>query len=74
MAHPLALTPQLLGERDELVVCRSLSKAHCLLGARIGYAHTSAGYADRLRQHRLPYAVSALAAHSRTSRPRFAAR
>lgn len=62
MAHPLALTPQLLEERDELVVCRSLSKAHCLLGARIGYALTSAGYADRLRRHRLPYAVGALAA------------
>ncbi|MEV6689854.1 aminotransferase class I/II-fold pyridoxal phosphate-dependent enzyme [Micromonospora sp. NPDC051196] len=62
MAHPLSLTPRLLEERDELVVCRSLSKAHCLLGARVGYAVTSAGYADRLRRHRLPYAVSALAA------------
>lgn len=62
MAHPLSLTPRLLEERDKLVVCRSLSKAHCLLGARVGYAVTSASYADRLRRHRLPYAVSALAA------------
>ncbi|WP_309227354.1 aminotransferase class I/II-fold pyridoxal phosphate-dependent enzyme [Micromonospora thermarum] len=62
MARPLALTPRLLEERDELVVCRSLSKAHCLLGARVGYAITNSGYADRLRRHRLPYAVSALAA------------
>ncbi|WP_204038545.1 aminotransferase class I/II-fold pyridoxal phosphate-dependent enzyme, partial [Micromonospora qiuiae] len=62
MAQPLTLTPRLLEERDELVVCRSLSKAQCLLGARVGYAVTSAGYAGRLRRHRLPYAVSALAA------------
>ncbi|MEU6022648.1 aminotransferase class I/II-fold pyridoxal phosphate-dependent enzyme [Micromonospora sp. NPDC047134] len=62
MAQPLALTSRLLEERDELVVCRSLSKAHCLLGARVGYAVTSATYAGRLRRHRLPYAVSALAA------------
>lgn len=61
MAHPLALTSQLLEERDELVVCRSLSKAHCLLGARVGYVVTNAAYADRLRRHQLPYGVNSLA-------------
>jgi histidinol-phosphate/aromatic aminotransferase/cobyric acid decarboxylase-like protein len=61
MAHPLTLTSQLLEERDELVVCRSLSKAHCLLGARVGYAVTSAAYASRLRRHQLPYGMSSLA-------------
>jgi histidinol-phosphate/aromatic aminotransferase/cobyric acid decarboxylase-like protein len=61
MAQPVGVTPQLLEERGELVVCRSLSKAHCLLGARVGYALTSAAYAARLRQHQLPYGVSSLA-------------
>ena len=57
MPHPITVTPQLLEERGELVVCRSLSKAYCLLGARVGYALTSATYADRLRRHQLPYGV-----------------
>ena len=61
MSHPVAVTPQLLEERGELVVCRSLSKAHCLLGARVGYALTSAAYAGRLRRHQLPYGISSLA-------------
>lgn len=61
MAQPVAVTPQLLEERGDLVVCRSLSKAHCLLGARVGYALTSAAYAARLRRHQLPYGLSSLA-------------
>ncbi|GIE92486.1 aminotransferase class I/II-fold pyridoxal phosphate-dependent enzyme [Actinoplanes regularis] len=61
MAQPVVVTPQLLEERGDLVVCRSLSKAHCLLGARVGYALTSAAYASRLRRQRLPYGLSSLA-------------
>ena len=61
MKHPATVTPQLLERRGELVVCRSLSKAHCLLGARVGYAMTSAAYAARLRRYQLPYGISSLA-------------
>lgn len=61
MTHPVEVTPQLLQEHGDLVVCRSLSKAHCLLGARVGYAMTSAAYAERLRRHQLPYGISSLA-------------
>lgn len=58
MQTPMTLSSALVEHYDALVVCRSLSKAHCLLGARIGYAVTNAAYADRLRRHRLPYAVT----------------
>lgn len=54
------LTADLIERYGTVVVCRSLSKAHCLLGARVGYAVTSAANADRLRHHRLPYAVNSL--------------
>lgn len=60
MARPMRLTANMIEGYDGLVVCRSLSKAHGLLGARIGYAITSAGYAARLRCHRLPYAINSL--------------
>lgn len=43
------------------MACGTLSKAHCLLGARVGYALTATVTAKRLRQQRLPYALDALA-------------
>ncbi|MEV4716662.1 hypothetical protein AB0J94_05630 [Micromonospora noduli] len=47
MAHPLALTPRPIQERDDLVVCRSPFEAHVTFGARVDHASTP-GNAGRL--------------------------
>lgn len=62
MSRPVALTAELVEQHDGLVVCRSLSKVRGLLGARIGYAITSALYAARLRRRRPPYSINPLSA------------
>ncbi|MDS1271620.1 aminotransferase class I/II-fold pyridoxal phosphate-dependent enzyme [Lipingzhangella sp. LS1_29] len=46
---------------SEIVAVGTLSKAHCLLGARVGYVLTATATAARLCQQRLPYALAALA-------------
>ncbi|MCT2590524.1 aminotransferase class I/II-fold pyridoxal phosphate-dependent enzyme [Streptomyces sp. N2-109] len=55
-----ALT-QLLDSDPRVVITGSLSKAHCLLGARVGYALAAASLAERLRSRQLPYAMDSLA-------------
>lgn len=55
---PSALT--LLGERDRLVVSRTMSKAFAFAGARVGYLAADATLIDALRLVRLPYHLSAL--------------
>ncbi|MBB1242507.1 aminotransferase class I/II-fold pyridoxal phosphate-dependent enzyme [Streptomyces durbertensis] len=58
---------RLLSHYPRTVLFGSMSKAHCLLGARVGYALAAAPLADRLRSQRLPYAMDSLAlaaAHS----------
>jgi len=59
--QPPRLTPGLLEAHPQVAFCRSLSKAHCLLGARVGYALTAGAPAAELRTQRLPYAVDSLA-------------
>jgi len=53
--------PTLLALDPRIVVCRSFSKAHYLLGARVGYAVCHRDLAAELRSGRLPYAMSSLA-------------
>ena len=55
---PSALT--LLGERERLVVSRTMSKAFAFAGARVGYLAADATLIDALRLVRLPYHLSAL--------------
>lgn len=60
MDHPPSASA-LLSRHRAAVLLGSLSKADCLLGARIGYALTSVHLAARLREMRLPYAIDSLA-------------
>ncbi|GAA1862437.1 aminotransferase class I/II-fold pyridoxal phosphate-dependent enzyme [Myceligenerans crystallogenes] len=65
--EPLPSTAELLQLHPNTLVCRSFSKTHCLLGARIGYGVARRDLANRLRAERLPYALSAMtlaAAHA----------
>ncbi|MEH3088240.1 MAG: histidinol-phosphate transaminase [Microbacterium arborescens] len=50
----------LLGERERLVVSRTMSKAFAFAGARVGYLAADATLIDALRLVRLPYHLSAL--------------
>lgn len=49
---------ELLANRPRLVVSRTMSKAFCLAGGRLGYLVTSTDIADALRLVRLPYHLS----------------
>lgn len=55
---PSALT--LLPGRERLIVCRTMSKAFALAGARLGYLAAAPEITDALRLVRLPYHLSAL--------------
>ncbi|MGW7522994.1 aminotransferase class I/II-fold pyridoxal phosphate-dependent enzyme [Streptomyces sp. NPDC054783] len=64
---PIESASRLLSRYPRAVLFRSMSKAHCLLGARVGYALAATRLADRLRFQRLPYTMDSLAlaaAHS----------
>lgn len=61
MASPPTLSAELLDGHPNVLLCGSLSKAHCLLGARVGYGVTAAPLAAQLRHQRLPYAIDVLA-------------
>jgi histidinol-phosphate aminotransferase len=50
----------LLAEHRRLVVCRTMSKAFALAGARLGYLAAAPEVCDALRLVRLPYHLSAL--------------
>lgn len=52
---------RLLAAHPRALICGSLSKAQCLLGARVGYALADDGMAAQLRRQRLPYAMDSLA-------------
>ncbi|MDT0300602.1 aminotransferase class I/II-fold pyridoxal phosphate-dependent enzyme [Streptomonospora wellingtoniae] len=58
---PPRIDADLLDDYPEVVAFGTLSKAHCLLGARVGYGLTAAPLATRLREQRLPYGIDALA-------------
>jgi Aminotransferase class I and II len=67
MRMPIAPASRLLSRYPRTVLFGSMSKAHCLLGARVGYALAATSLADRLRSQRLPYTMDSLAlaaAHS----------
>jgi histidinol-phosphate aminotransferase len=51
---------ELLGERRNLVVTRTMSKAFALAGARLGYLAAAPEICDALRVVRLPYHLSAV--------------
>lgn len=47
---------------DNVVMLHSLTKQCCVPGLRVGYVTACAGMISRLRRHRMPWAVNALAA------------
>lgn len=47
---------------DNAVMLHSLTKQCCVPGLRVGYVTACAGIISRLRRHRMPWAVNALAA------------
>jgi histidinol-phosphate aminotransferase len=51
----------LLGERPNVVVLRTFSKAYGLAGLRVGYCVGPAGIAAHVRKTQIPFSVSALA-------------
>ncbi len=51
---------ELLPDHPNLVVCRTMSKAFALAGARLGYLAASREVCDALRVVRLPYHLSAV--------------
>jgi histidinol-phosphate aminotransferase len=51
----------LLGERDDVAVLRTFSKAFGLAGVRLGYALTPPAWADAYRRVNTPFAASELA-------------
>jgi histidinol-phosphate aminotransferase len=51
---------ELLPDHPNLVVCRTMSKAFALAGARLGYLAASRQVCDALRLVRLPYHLSAV--------------
>jgi histidinol-phosphate aminotransferase len=55
---PSALT--LLPGRERLIVCRTMSKAFALAGARLGYLAADPAVGDALRLVRMPYHLSSL--------------
>jgi histidinol-phosphate/aromatic aminotransferase/cobyric acid decarboxylase-like protein len=64
---PIEPASLLLSRYPRAVLFGSMSKAHCLLGARAGYALAATPLASRLRSQRLPYTMDSLAlaaAHS----------
>ncbi len=67
---PSALT--LLGERERLVVSRTMSKAFAFAGARVGYLAADPTLIDALRLVRLPYHLSALTQAAATAALRHA--
>ncbi|SCE69338.1 hypothetical protein GA0074696_0270 [Micromonospora purpureochromogenes] len=73
MAHPLALTPRLIEERDDLMVCRPPFKAHFTFGARVDHASTN-GNADRLLRVPATTAAQAPLDDGRSSRSSIAAK
>ena len=52
---------ELLGDRPNVVVTRTFSKAYALAGLRVGYAIASADVAAAVRKCQVPFSVSALA-------------
>lgn len=56
---PDALT--LLGDRPNVVVLRTFSKAYGLAGLRVGYCVGPPGIAEHVRKTQIPFSVSALA-------------
>lgn len=51
----------LVRSNERVVACGSMSKAYCLLGARVGYVLAPLHVADALRAQRLPYSMDSLA-------------
>lgn len=45
----------LLGERENLIICRTFSKIYGMAGLRLGYALTSPGIAERLRGYLMSF-------------------
>jgi len=52
---------ELLGDRSNVVVTRTFSKAYALAGLRVGYAIASPDVAAAVRKCQVPFSVSALA-------------
>jgi histidinol-phosphate aminotransferase len=52
---------ELLGERDDVAVVRTFSKAYGLAGMRLGYAVTPESWADAFARVNTPFAVTTLA-------------
>jgi len=52
---------ELLGDRPNVVVTRTFSKAYALAGLRVGYAIASPDVAAAVRKCQIPFSVSALA-------------
>jgi histidinol-phosphate aminotransferase len=52
---------ELLGDRPNVVVTRTFSKAYALAGLRVGYAIASSDVAAAVRKCQVPFSVSALA-------------
>jgi histidinol-phosphate aminotransferase len=52
---------ELLGDRPNVVVTRTFSKAYALAGLRVGYAIASPEVASAVRKCQVPFSVSALA-------------
>ena len=52
---------QLLGDRPNVVVTRTFSKAYALAGLRVGYAIAAPDVAAAIRKCQVPFSVSALA-------------
>ena len=55
---------ELLGDRPNVVVTRTFSKAYALAGLRVGYAIASPDVAAAVRKCQVPFSVSALAQES----------
>jgi threonine-phosphate decarboxylase len=50
-----------LGRYENLVILRSLTKSFALAGLRVGYACASPSVIEKLKRHRIPWNVNALA-------------
>ncbi|MBE4739064.1 MULTISPECIES: histidinol-phosphate transaminase [Streptomyces] len=56
----------LLGDRPNVVVLRTFSKAYGLAGLRVGYCVAPPGIAEHVRKTQIPFSVSALAQEAAT--------
>lgn len=56
-----ASIPALIATYHNMVICRTFSKAHALLGLRVGYTMGSLEIMASLQRHVMPYSVNALA-------------